>query len=157
MTADEIRAIPLFENVPRRRRANVARLFDRVTLPTGKIVTQEGDFAHELFLIIDGSADVIRDGQHVAVLGPGDFFGEIGLVTDRRMATVTATSSLDVAAITRSGFRTLARYSPDVASTVLSTGNQRVVTALRQTQETPFTGGVRARPRFSGSLDTEPA
>ena len=157
MTADEIRAIPLFENVPRRRRANVARLFDWVTVPAGKVVTEEGDFAREFFVILDGSAEVIRDGQHVAVLGPGDFFGEIGLVTERRMATVVAASDLDVAVVARREFLTLAKYSPDVASTVLSTGNRRVVAALRQAHGTPSAGGSRARQRAFRYLNTEPA
>ena len=136
MTANEIRAIPLFENVSRRGRKTVARLFDRVTLPAGRAITAEGESAREFFVIIDGRADVIRDGRSIATLGAGDFFGEIGLVGERRTATVIATSDLDVAVITRRDFHQLIAECPDVASTVLSTGSQRAVALLRDVAAT---------------------
>jgi CRP-like cAMP-binding protein len=131
VTTDEIRAIPLFESVSRRRRKSVARLFDRITLPAGRAITVEGESAREFFVIIDGNADVLRDGRSIAALGAGDFFGEIGLVGERRTATVIATSDLDVAVITRRDFHQLIAECPEVASTVLSTGSKRTVALLR--------------------------
>ena len=131
MTADEIRTIPLFDKIPSRRRAEVARLADRITLPAGKIITRQGDLAHEFFVIIDGIAAVIRDGRRVALLGGGDFFGEIALVGKPfRTATVIAGSDLDVAVIARREFHTILRRFPDFASTVLSAGSRRIVATL---------------------------
>ncbi len=139
MTTDEIRDIPLFDKIPGRRRTEVARLADRITLPAGKIITRQGDLAHEFFVIIDGIADVIRDGRRVALLGGGDFFGEIGLVGKPfRTATVVAGSDLDVAVIARREFRTILRRFPDFASTVLSAGSRRIVATLHQVEEAPF-------------------
>ena len=55
---------------------------------------REGEFAHEFFVIEEGTADVLKDGERIAELGPGDFFGEIGLIeTERRTATVVATKT----------------------------------------------------------------
>ena len=154
MTPDEIRAIPVFENVSRRHRKSVARLFDRITLPAGRAITVEGESAREFFIIIDGSADVIRDGRSIAALGAGDFFGEIGLVGERRTATVIATSDLDVAVMTRRDFHQLVAECPDVASIVLSTGSKRAVALLRHVNATrnekmtapPAVAGVRGVP-----------
>lgn len=135
MTRDEIRAIPLFQTVPPRRRIEVASNADRVTVPTGRVVTRQGDLAHEFFVIIDGHADVIRDGMFVARLGPGDFFGEIGLVGKPfRTATVIAGSELDVAVISRRAFRTLIMRFPDFAASVLTAGARRAAATLRQVE-----------------------
>ncbi len=148
MTTDEIRAIPLFENIPSRRRTEVARLADRITVPAGKIITRQGDLAHEFFVIIDGIADVIRDGRGVAMLGGGDFFGEIGLVGKPfRTATVVARSDLDVAVIARREFHTILRRFPDFASTVLSAGSRRIVATLQQVEAAAFDYEHRSVPR----------
>jgi CRP-like cAMP-binding protein len=53
----------------------------------------QGTFAHEFFVLLDGTVEVRKDDRHLTDLGPGDFFGEIALVGhDRRTATVTATT-----------------------------------------------------------------
>ena len=70
MSTDEIRAIPLFRTASRSRRAELARLADRITVPAGQVLARQGALAHEFFVIIDGIVDVIRDGEVVAVLGP---------------------------------------------------------------------------------------
>ena len=53
--------------------------------------------------IEDGQADVTRGGEHVADLGPGDFFGEIGLL-ERVLRTATVTAKTDVRLITLTGW-----------------------------------------------------
>ncbi len=114
MHKSEVRTIPLFEAVPRARRAEAARVIDRLTVSAGKVLIRQGELAHEFFVILDGVADVVRDGRLVAVLGPGDFFGEIALVgAPFRTATVVARSELDLAVVARREFRTLLRRFPD--------------------------------------------
>lgn len=135
MHQNDVRTIPLFEAVPRSHRAEVARVTDRVTAAAGEVLIRQGELAHEFFVILDGFADVIRDGRPVAVLGPGDFFGEIALVGPPfRTATVVARSDLDLAVVARREFRTLLRRFPDLASTVLSAGRMRVVSTLREVE-----------------------
>jgi 5-deoxy-D-glucuronate isomerase len=66
-------------------------------VPAGEELTKEGRLAHEFFVIEDGAAEVRQNGERIAELGAGDFFGEIGLLeTQRRTATVTATTDLRV-------------------------------------------------------------
>ena len=135
MNTTEIAALPVFRDVPRKHRIEVAQRADRVTVPAGRILTRQGSVAHEFFVIIDGIVDVIRDGCAVARLGPGDFFGEIALVGDpHRTATVVAASDLDVAVLTRREFRTLLARFPAFACTVLSMASRRVVASLREVE-----------------------
>ena len=132
MSTNEIRATPLFRDASRSRRAELARLADRITVPAGKVLARQGALAHEFFVIIDGIVDVIRDGQVVAVLGPGDFFGEIALCGDpRRTATVVAASEVDLTVIGRREFRTMMARFPEIASTILMTASRRLVADLR--------------------------
>ena len=135
MHQNDVRTTPLFEAVPRGRRAEVAQLTDRVTIAAGHTLIREGELAHEFFVIRDGAANVIRDNRVVAVLGPGDFFGEIGLVGKPfRTATVVAGSELDLVVVARREFRTLLSRFPAFASVVLSAGSRRVVSTLREVQ-----------------------
>ena len=46
-------------------------------MPSGKVIVSEGDAGHEFYLILDGQAVVRRKGRRVAMLGPGQYFGEL--------------------------------------------------------------------------------
>ncbi len=118
---------PFLDTVPRRRRDELARATDRVTVPAGTALIRQGELAHEFFVILEGVVDVTRDGRHLQTLGPGDFFGEIGLLGPPfRTATVIARSELCLAVVARREFRTLLRRFPKLASVVLSAGRVRV-------------------------------
>ena len=133
MTTHEIRTIPLFEDVPRARRNELASFADRLTVPAGRVLTRQGELAHEFFLLLDGVADVIRDGHRVATAGPGDFVGEIGLLGDPiRTATVVAATEVDLVVFARREFRTMLQRNPGVASTILMTASRRIAAMLRE-------------------------
>src|SRR5688572_2968537 len=81
----------LFSGLSKKQRKAVARLLTPVTVAQGTVLTREGDMGREAMLIASGMARVERDGNHVAMLGPGELFGELALLTGaRRMALVTA-------------------------------------------------------------------
>jgi CRP-like cAMP-binding protein len=132
MTTAEIEGIDLFRTLPRPHQGDVARSADRVSLGAGKTLTRQGELAHEFFVIVDGVAEVECDGQVVSQLGPGDFFGELGLLgRPIRTATVRATSDMEIAVIGRRAFHHLIRRSPELANTVLAAGNRRLARSIR--------------------------
>ena len=93
MDAKRLEAVPLFAGLSRREREQVARWADEIDEPEGFHLVDQGTFAHEFFVLLEGSVEVRKDDRHLTDLGPGDFFGEIALVGhDRRTATVTATT-----------------------------------------------------------------
>jgi CRP-like cAMP-binding protein len=95
LDADGLKSLPLFAGLSRRERELVARFADEVDIGAGRVLTHEGGSAQEFFVIETGTARVTRGGKEVRHLGPGDFFGEIGVLsTQRRTATVTSTSPM---------------------------------------------------------------
>ena len=97
-------------------------------MAAGTRLATQGDFAYEFFVIEDGTAEITRDGKRLdADLGPGDFFGEIGLLeSERRTATVTATSPMTLVVMTGWDFRALERELPQVSAEVRAAIKERM-------------------------------
>ena len=116
-----IKHAPLFANLSKRDLAQVAHLADEIDLREGTEMTRQGGPAREFFVLLEGEADVRKNGRRINQLGPGDFFGEIALVSDGpRTATVTATSPVHALVITDRDFRRLMKEQPEIQSKVLA-------------------------------------
>jgi CRP-like cAMP-binding protein len=127
---DLISKVPLFAHCSKRELASVAAIADEIDLPEGKELTKEGAPGREFFVLVEGSADVIRKGRRINRLQKGDFFGEIALVHDApRTATVKATSPVRALVITERNFRRLLDEAPEVQRKVLSALAERVAPA----------------------------
>ncbi len=106
---------------------DVARRSDEVERPAGWVLTVEGDVGRECFVIADGEAVVMIDGDEVATLGPGDIVGEMALLDrDRRSATVIATTPLRAVVMTGRQFDAITDRYPSVAMAVMGTLAQRL-------------------------------
>jgi CRP-like cAMP-binding protein len=127
MHAARLREIPLFSGLSDRQREQVARWADEVDIKAGKHLVDQGRFAYEFFVIEEGTAEVTHDGDHLTDLGPGDFFGEIGILGDEpRTATVVAISDMTLIVMTDRDFREMTRSMPDVAETIRRTMETRM-------------------------------
>ena len=90
-----------------------------------------GEPGHEFFVLLEGEADVTKDGQSINTLRAGDFFGEIALVEDTpRTATVTATTPVRMLVITDRAFKRLLDEQPELQRKVLVALAERVKPAL---------------------------
>ena len=82
---------------------------------------RQGSPGREFFVLLEGEADVAKDGRVINQLSAGDFFGEIALVSDSpRTATVTATTPVRALVITDRDFRHLLKDQPEIQSKVLA-------------------------------------
>jgi CRP/FNR family transcriptional regulator, cyclic AMP receptor protein len=127
LDAARLASIPLFADLSERDRADVARYADEVEVAAGKTLAEQGEFAYEFFVIEQGTAEVTKDGRVLATLGPDDFFGEIGLVeSERRTATVTATSPMELIVIFGPNFRRLERELPELATQIRTAIRERL-------------------------------
>jgi CRP-like cAMP-binding protein len=117
---DLIRKVPLFARCSRAEVAEVAKIADEIDIDEGRELTREGDRGREFFVLLDGAATVHRGGRKVNTLGPGDFFGEIALVSrSPRTATVKITAPSRLLVITDGRFRTLLDHSPRIQIRIL--------------------------------------
>jgi CRP/FNR family transcriptional regulator, cyclic AMP receptor protein len=116
---NRLRDIEIFSHLSKSELERVAGWLQTQSVPAGHQLVREGAFAHEFFLIEDGEASVLQDGEHIATLGPGDFFGEIGLIeTERRTASVVATTPVDVIVMFRPEFEQMKKELPTVADQI---------------------------------------
>ena len=104
MDASQLKSLPLFADVPDDELAQIAGFAQEVNVDQGRELVREGDFSYEFMAIEEGEAEVTRAGDHVADLGPGDFFGEMGLLEKTlRNATVTAKTPMKLVTLDRLG------------------------------------------------------
>lgn len=98
MDAAALDQVGLFEDLSPDERALIGEVMRVEQHPRGTMIVEEGDVPSKFFVILDGHVTVHREGRHVVDLGPGDFFGEVGvLALEPRNATVIATTPLKVA------------------------------------------------------------
>jgi CRP/FNR family cyclic AMP-dependent transcriptional regulator len=122
-----LKKVPLFAGCSKSELRELAKTADELDLREGTVLTREGRPGREFFVLIDGTAEVRRKGKKIAALGPGDWLGEIALITDSpRTATVTATSPVDVLVITDRRFRSVVETMPSIALKVLARVGERL-------------------------------
>jgi CRP-like cAMP-binding protein len=102
---DALATVPLFSACSKRELQVVAKKVERVAVPDGTTLVVEGAAGTEFFVIVDGSARVVRHGREVTILGPGAFFGDLALL-DRapRNASVIAETPMELAKLNQRGF-----------------------------------------------------
>jgi CRP-like cAMP-binding protein len=102
-------------DLPLQRAERIISSLPSVAVPAGETVVREGAPADKFFIVVEGEAEVVRDGQRVASLGPGQLFGEVAIMRDEpRSATVRATSDLKLLALERDTFRDLIAESMQI-------------------------------------------
>jgi CRP/FNR family transcriptional regulator, cyclic AMP receptor protein len=113
MDPARLKDLPLFAELDDEERAEVAACAREIEVEAGATLTVEGAHAYEMFVIEGGEADVSRGGEPIRSLGPGDAFGEIGLLaTGTRTATIVATTPMKLVAIFSREFKQLEREMP---------------------------------------------
>ena len=115
MDVTQLKRIPLFSDASDEELKKVAVFAEGKEVEEGKTLIKEGGFSNALMAIEDGTAEVTRDGEHIADLGPGDVFGEAGMLDDsQRSATVTATSRVKVISMGHFEVKRLKKNAPGV-------------------------------------------
>jgi CRP-like cAMP-binding protein len=106
---------PLFADVPDEALKKVSTFASLESVAEGKTIIREGGFSNDFYVIDEGTARVERDGEQVAELGPGDIFGEQGLLEQQpRSASVVATSPVRLIKIEHWELSRMRQSMPDV-------------------------------------------
>lgn len=113
--------VPLFRACTKQDLRRIARLADYNTAKSGEVIVRQGRRGNELFVIVTGEAEVSRDGEVVASLSAGDYFGELAVLRPApRTATVTATTDVELLIVTARELAILLADVPLLARKLLS-------------------------------------
>ena len=119
VTPERLRAQPLFSGLSDEELDRVARAFEEKQVSAGGRLTLEGASGYSFFVIESGTVEVERGGEVLETLGAGDFFGEAAILTgERRNATVTASSDVDLLVLFGTAFRVLEAELPAAAEQI---------------------------------------
>lgn len=115
--------LPLFAELSHPQLEQVARLATDREYAEGHELIRQGTIGREFFVLVEGTVEIRVDGSRVHKLGPGEFFGELSLLTgDRRNASVVATTPVQVLVIDERAFNVLLDKSDDIAAAVRVAG-----------------------------------
>ena len=126
-TASDLTSVPLFTLLSEDERGEVADWFDAREVGPNTRLVGEGTTGMAFFVLVDGDAAVTTSEGKTTMLGPGDFFGEVALLTGgRRTATVTTISPVRVLVLVGDDFRRLTQTYPDVGAEIEATSQARL-------------------------------
>ena len=124
---DVLARLPLFENVSKRELGQIAAKTVEMDRPAGTILTRAGRDGGLMFVILEGVAEVEKDGTLLGRLGPGDVIGELSLIDGQpRSADVRAVTDLKVLELAQDDFRTLVDSSPKFVQSLLRALSLRI-------------------------------
>ncbi|MGI9578095.1 MAG: cyclic nucleotide-binding domain-containing protein [Microthrixaceae bacterium] len=130
------RNLPIFAGCDEGQLAEIDRVADEVHVEAGRTVLRQGDLGQEFAMIISGEADIIKDNEKVARIGPGAYFGEIALLDSiPRTASVVAAKDLVLEVIDKRGFNTLLDDLPSLSRSMLKGMAQRMAELEAQNDE----------------------
>lgn len=130
---DHLHQVPIFRSLSRKHLETVARQGDAVQVPAGRAVITEGEDGQEFFIVLSGKLSVTVGSKEVAVLGEGDFFGELALFDPApRAATVTASTPCELFVIDARHFQPLLEDVPLLARKVTAGLARRLRESDRQ-------------------------
>jgi CRP-like cAMP-binding protein len=128
-------ACPLFGGVGGDDLAAIAERALEVDFPADHVIARQGEIGSGFFVIVDGAARVVRDGQELARLGPGDFFGEMSVIDGLpRVAQVVATTDIRCLALATWEFERLVLDHPTIGLAILRGLSARLRSRTEQPQ-----------------------
>jgi CRP/FNR family transcriptional regulator, cyclic AMP receptor protein len=127
------RSVPMFSTCSKKDLKTIAANAERVSVPAGRILAEQGQTGREAFVIVDGKARVLRNGRKIATLGPGQIFGELSLL-DRapRNATVVADTDMELLVLGQREFAKIVDAAPAFARALLTGIARRINEADRK-------------------------
>ncbi len=115
-TTDILAEVPLFAGLSGRQLRNLAKSAAEDHYDAGATIVLEGGRSDSMFVVVEGTANVVRDGETISRRGPGEFFGEIAMIDGRpRAATVVAETEMTCVVLHQGSLRKLVMTEPQVA------------------------------------------
>jgi CRP/FNR family transcriptional regulator, cyclic AMP receptor protein len=124
--ASQLKRFSLFQDVDDDKLAKIAPFTQLVEFPEGKEIIREGGYSNDFFAIDQGEVAIEKDGRQVATLGPGDIFGEQGLLENQeRSASVVAKTIVQALKIEHWELARMRRAMPEVVADLVKVVESR--------------------------------
>jgi len=128
----DLSKIWLFSTSSAKDLRTIRKALEEVAVPPGRILCEQGTIGREFFLIVKGEASVKRNGRKVAILGPGQYFGELALLDRRpRSATITSETEMKLLVLGQRQFNGVLDSVPALSRKMLAA----MATRLREADE----------------------
>jgi CRP-like cAMP-binding protein len=125
---EQLRTVPLFAGLSDERLHRVAEAATPFEVEHGYVLAERGQPGSGMFVILDGNVEVDIPNHEPLLMGPGEFFGELSLLTDApRVARVHAVTPVRGLAIGRRVFTELLHDEPGIAVAMLPVLARRLV------------------------------
>jgi CRP-like cAMP-binding protein len=122
-----LKKVALFADLEGDDLETVGRAVTQLDLPAGYVLMREGGLGRDMFVVMSGSLEISRGGEHVADIGPGEFVGEMAALTrTSRNATVTATTPVRVLHVDGRSMPSVIDSTAGIATRMLPIVAQRV-------------------------------
>jgi CRP-like cAMP-binding protein len=139
-----LKRVPLFSHCSKKQLGAIASIADLVDVPEGTRLIREGARGDEFMVIVDGEVEVTQKGRRLNRLGPGDFMGEVALITKApRNATLTTTRKTSILALTERQFWELLREVPELQMKVIKGLGDRLQAVLAGRADSTGSGTQR--------------
>jgi CRP-like cAMP-binding protein len=123
---ERLRRLPLFGELDHHDLAQLMRWVREEEVADGDLLFEQGSMPHDIFVIEDGSVEVVRDGRSIATLGPGEIVGERALLKlERRWASVVAVGHVRVVALSADDLAEMSEQMPELADRLRETMARR--------------------------------
>jgi voltage-gated potassium channel len=111
--------IPLFEGLPPDQLERIAGWLEPIDVPAEWHLLNQGSYPDGFFVVLEGTVRIERNGDPVAELGPGQFFGEIALLEDnKRTATVATATRVRAAVMDQADFFEMTALIPAISKRI---------------------------------------
>jgi CRP/FNR family cyclic AMP-dependent transcriptional regulator len=122
-----LKRVPLLSALGRREIQEVGKLAEEIDLPAGRVLMREGDTGREFYVLVSGAVAIERGGKPFRTIAPGDFFGEIALLSEGpRTATATTAESSKLLVLGHREFHSLMDQFPAIRTCVLDSLAKRI-------------------------------
>jgi CPA1 family monovalent cation:H+ antiporter len=129
---DRLATLPLFVDLPGPRLSWIAHEFEEQLFPQGQRILRQGLSGSGLYVVTDGEAMVVIDGEERVRLGRGDFFGEVSvLLGEAPTADVVAATPLRCLVVPEPQVRGFLLANPEVTLRMLQSEARRLASTLR--------------------------
>jgi CRP-like cAMP-binding protein len=127
VSVEDIAAVPIFSSLDPDQLATIANWFDAQRVGEGVRLVGEGSHGYTFFVLAEGTASVTAEGEELATLQAGDFFGEVAMLgSGRRTASVTSTAPARLFVMFGTEFRQLQDAYPEIADRITLAMKERV-------------------------------